>query len=189
MGGQRSRAAAAPVARAPGRCARADATPSSNGRPDPFGGVLRDGVVWGRGAIDDKSSIVGLMEAAEMLARAGRRPTRTIIFAFGHDEELGGEKGASVIAALLAERGVRAWFALDEGLAAVSEHPLTGGPAALIGVTEKGSGSLRVTATGIPGHSSMPPRAKRPCPLWRWLSPRSTPCRSAEAYRAAPPMT
>jgi carboxypeptidase PM20D1 len=113
---------------------------------DPFGGVLRDGVVWGRGAIDDKSSIIGLMEAAEMLARAGRRPTRTIIFAFGHDEELGGEQGASAMAALLARRGVRAWFALDEGLLAVAEHPLTGGPAALIGISEKGSGSLRVTA-------------------------------------------
>lgn len=124
---------------------------------DPFGGEIRDGAVWGRGAIDDKSSLIALLEAAEMFAAAGRRPVRTIIFAFGHDEELGGERGAVAMAERLAERNVRAWFALDEGLAAVTEHPLTGGPAALIGVSEKGSGTLRVVALGQPGHSSMPP--------------------------------
>jgi carboxypeptidase PM20D1 len=53
---------------------------------------------------------------------------------------------------------VRAWFALDEGMVVVREHPLTGQPAALIGVAEKGYGTLRVRATGGPGHSSMPPR-------------------------------
>ncbi|GAM98638.1 peptidase, M20/M25/M40 family [alpha proteobacterium U9-1i] len=124
---------------------------------DPFGGVIRDNAIWGRGAIDDKSSLVALLEAAEFLAASGRRPTRTIIFAFGHDEELGGDTGATAMAALLAERGVRAWFVLDEGLAALERHPLTGGPAALIGVSEKGGATMRVRAVGQPGHSSMPP--------------------------------
>lgn len=124
---------------------------------DPFGGLIRDNAIWGRGSIDDKGSLVALLEAAEFLAARGRRPTRTILFAFGHDEEIGGEGGAAVIARRLADRGVRAWFVLDEGLAVLARHPLTGGPAALIGVSEKGGANLRVRAVGQPGHSSMPP--------------------------------
>ncbi len=124
---------------------------------DPFAGIIRDDAVWGRGAIDDKGSLVALMEAAEFLAAQGRRPTRTIIFAFGHDEELGGDGGAVMMAAALAERGARAWFAIDEGSAALERHPLTEGPAAMIGISEKGGATLRVTAVAMPGHSSMPP--------------------------------
>jgi len=124
---------------------------------DPFGGLVRDNAVWGRGAIDNKGSLVALLEAAEFLAAQGRRPVRTIIFAFGHDEELGGEGGAVLMARALADRGVRAWFVLDEGLAALDRHPLTGGPSAMIGISERGSGTLRVRAVGQPGHSSMPP--------------------------------
>lgn len=124
---------------------------------DPFAGVVRDEAVWGRGAIDDKGSLVALLEAVEYLARSGRAPQRTILLAFGHDEEIGGEDGAVRIAAALAERGVRAWLALDEGMAAIERHPLTGGPAAMIGIAERGAGTLQVRAVGQPGHSSMPP--------------------------------
>jgi carboxypeptidase PM20D1 len=124
---------------------------------DPFAGVIRDDAVWGRGAIDDKGSLVLLLEAAEYLAKQGKRPVRTIIFAFGHDEEVGGADGAVQVAALLQQRGVRAWFVLDEGMAAITEHPLTGGPASMIGISERGFGTLRVHAVGVPGHSSMPP--------------------------------
>ncbi len=125
---------------------------------DPFGGLVRDNAVWGRGAIDDKGSLISILEAAEFLARQGRQPVRTIILAFGHDEEIGGEGGAVLMARLLAERGVRAWFVLDEGMAALDRHPLTGAPAAMIGISERGSGTMRVRAVGQPGHSSMPPR-------------------------------
>ncbi len=128
-----------------------------NWQVDPFGGVIRDNAIWGRGSIDDKGSLVALLEAAEFLAAQGKRPVRTIIFAFGHDEELGGEGGAVPMAQALADRGVRAWFVLDEGLAALDRHPLTGGPASMIGISERGSGTLRVHAVGQPGHSSMPP--------------------------------
>lgn len=125
---------------------------------DPFAGVIRDDAIWGRGAIDDKGSLVALLEAAEFLAAQGRTPARTIIFAFGHDEEIGGDQGAALMAAALAQRGVNAWFVLDEGMAALDEHPLTGGPAAMIGIAERGGANLRVRAVGQPGHSSMPPR-------------------------------
>src|SRR5690606_23807972 len=129
----------------------------TNWQVDPFGGVIRDDHVWGRGAIDDKGSLVALLEAAEFLAAQGRRPARTIIFAFGHDEEIGGDRGAVLMAAELKERGIRAWFVLDEGMAALERHPLTGGPAAMIGISERGSGTMRIRAVGQPGHSSMPP--------------------------------
>lgn len=129
----------------------------ANWQIDPFGGVIRDNAVWGRGAIDDKGSLVALLEAAEYLAAQGKQPTRTIIFAFGHDEELGGDNGAVVMARMLSERGVRAWFVLDEGLAALDRHPLTGGPASMIGISERGGANLRIHAVGMPGHSSMPP--------------------------------
>ncbi|MGD9981569.1 MAG: M20/M25/M40 family metallo-hydrolase [Hyphomonadaceae bacterium] len=129
----------------------------ANWQVDPFGGTIQDGFVWGRGAIDDKGSLVALLEAAEFLAAQGKRPVRTIMFAFGHDEELGGDGGAVLMASALAERGVHAWFVLDEGMAALERHPLTGGPAAMIGISERGSGTLAVRAVGQPGHSSMPP--------------------------------
>lgn len=125
-------------------------------RVDPFAGLIQNDEIWGRGSLDDKGSLVSLLEAADYLARNGRQPRRTIMFAFGHDEELGGS-GARTIAQELARRGVRAWFALDEGMAALTEHPLTGGPVSMIGISERGFGTLRVRAVGQPGHSSMPP--------------------------------
>lgn len=127
-------------------------------RVDPFGGAIQDGAIWGRGSIDDKGSLVSLLEAADYLARQGRHPRRTILFAFGFDEEIGGTEGAQRIAAALHERGVRAWFVLDEGMAAIAQHPLTGGPASMIGISEKGFATMRVRAVGQPGHSSIPPR-------------------------------
>ncbi len=124
---------------------------------DPFGGLIQAGAVWGRGSIDDKGSLVALLEAANYLAAQGRQPKRTILFAFGFDEEIGGEGGAQQIAAELARRHTRAWFVLDEGMAAIARHPLTGGPASLIGISEKGFATMRVRAVGQPGHSSIPP--------------------------------
>ncbi|HRP10218.1 MAG TPA: M20/M25/M40 family metallo-hydrolase [Terricaulis sp.] len=128
-----------------------------NWRSAPFEGVVADGYVLGRGAVDDKGSMVALLEAVEYLAAQGKQPTRTIILAFGHDEEIGGDQGAVLMAAALAQRGVRAWFVLDEGSAAIDPHPLTGAPAAMIAVAERGFATMRVRAAGQPGHSSMPP--------------------------------
>jgi len=122
----------------------------------PFSGVVKDGYVWGRGAIDDKGSLISILEAANAMAAAGFKPKRTILFAFGHDEEVSGLQGAKSIAKLLADRGIKAWFAIDEGQAVIAKHPLTGGPVSLIGVAEKGYGTLRITATARAGHSSTP---------------------------------
>lgn len=128
-----------------------------NWNTSPFQAVIRDGYIQGRGAIDDKGSLVALMEAVEFLAAQGRQPARTIILAFGHDEEIGGDQGAVLMSQALVQRGQRAWFVLDEGSAAIDPHPLTGAPAAIIAVAERGFATLRVRAVGQPGHSSTPP--------------------------------
>ena len=57
---------------------------------DPFGGRISDEFIWGRGAIDNKSAVLGTLEAVEMLLSEGFRPARTVYLAYGHDEEVGG---------------------------------------------------------------------------------------------------
>ena len=125
-------------------------------KADPFGGEVKDGAVWGRGSVDDKGSLVALMEAAEALAAQGFTPKRNIYIVSGHDEEVSGS-GALAAAQALKARGVHALFALDEGSVVIREFPLTGKPAALIGVSEKGYATLKITARGAGGHSSAPP--------------------------------
>ncbi len=124
----------------------------------PFDGVVKDGMVWGRGAWDDKGNLISQMEAIELLAASGFKPRRTIHLAFGADEEVGGERGAKQIAALLKSRGERLDFVIDEGLL-ITEGVLPGlaKPAALIGVAEKGFLSVQLKVGATPGHSSMPP--------------------------------
>ena len=123
----------------------------------PFAGAVADGFVWGRGALDDKGSLIALFEAVEQLVAAGFAPERTIYLAFGHDEEIGGANGAGAIAALLRSRDVRLWLSLDEGLAIVSGTGGIAGSAALVGVAEKGFLTLDLTAREPGGHSSTPP--------------------------------
>jgi carboxypeptidase PM20D1 len=129
---------------------------------EPFGGVVKDGFVWGRGAWDDKANLIAQLEAVEALLGAGFTPQRTVYLIFGADEEVGGERGALQIAALLQQRGVQLDFVLDEG-SAITEGVIRGlsAPAALIGVAEKGYLSVKLGAKATPGHSSMPPAAGR----------------------------
>lgn len=126
-------------------------------RAPAFSGEQRDGAVIGRGALDDKGSLIAILEAAEALAKTGFTPKRTILLAFGADEEVTG-RGAQTMAALLAQRGEKPWFALDEGMVIVQRHPVTSGPVALIGIAEKGYGTLVITARAHAGHSSIPPK-------------------------------
>jgi carboxypeptidase PM20D1 len=125
----------------------------------PFAGEIADGFVWGRGALDDKASLVALLEAVERLLADGFEPRRTVYLAFGHDEEVGGTHGATTLAARLAERGVVPLVVLDEGLAVtegiVSDVAL---PVALVGVAEKGYVSIELVVQAEGGHSSTPPR-------------------------------
>lgn len=123
----------------------------------PFSGELADGYVWGRGAIDCKGSAVAMLEAAEALLGQGFQPARTVYFAFGHDEEIGGYQGNRRIAEQLQQQGVRLAWVADEG-GALTEGVVPGVSAnvAVVGIAEKGSVSLLVEASAIGGHSSLP---------------------------------
>lgn len=124
----------------------------------PFSGTIADGYIWGRGAMDDKAGVLGILEAVEHLLGRGFQPERTVLLAFGHDEEISGVNGARNIAALLRQRGVKPEFILDEG-GAVAEGMVEGveAPIALIGTAEKGYVSVDLVARDKGGHSSMPP--------------------------------
>jgi carboxypeptidase PM20D1 len=101
---------------------------------------------------------MSIMEAVESLVGSGFTPRQTIYLMFGQDEEIHGARGAAQIVKLLQERGVRLQFVLDEGLPiTIGVLPGLEKPAALIGLAEKGTLDVRLTATGINGHSSMPP--------------------------------
>ncbi len=126
---------------------------------EPFSGAIKDGYIWGRGVLDDKCQIHAILEAAEMRIAEGFQPTRTIMFAFGHDEEVGGPEGAKHIVDVLEERGIQEIaFVIDESA------PLTPGVfpgikenTALIGIAQKGFVSLELAINGEGGHSSQPP--------------------------------
>ena len=124
----------------------------------PFSGRIAGGWIWGRGALDDKMGVVGALEAVELLLARGYRPRRSVLLAFGHDEEVGGHRGAAVVAALLRRRGVKPELLLDEG-GLIGERLIPGlaAPAALIGTAEKGYLSLELAVRAPGGHSSMPP--------------------------------
>ncbi len=123
----------------------------------PFSGEIIDGYVYGRGALDDKASMIAILEAGEALLETGFQPQRPIYFMFGHDEEVSGA-GAAAMVDLLHARGVRAEMVLDEGFFVIEDSPLTGNVFGFIGVAEKGYITLRLTATARGGHSSRPPR-------------------------------
>lgn len=115
-------------------------------------------VVWGRGTIDDKGSVVAILEAVERLLEQGHEPAHDIYLSFGHDEETHGS-GAQAIAALLDERGVRPALVLDEGGAvALEAFPSVERPIAVVGVSEKGTTLVRLVVDQKGGHSSTPPR-------------------------------
>jgi carboxypeptidase PM20D1 len=83
---------------------------------DPFSGTIADGFIWGRGTLDMKASLAGILEAAEYLVGQDFRPTRTLYLAFSHDEELGGSNGTAAIVKTLQNRNVKLLFTLDEGM-------------------------------------------------------------------------
>lgn len=127
-------------------------------KAEPFAGEIKDGFVWGRGAWDNKANLISQMEAVEMLAASGFVPRQTIYLAFGHDEEVGGTRGALEIARLLEARKVKLDFVIDEGLLITDGiMPGLSKPAALIGISEKGYLSVVLKVSATPGHSSMPP--------------------------------
>ncbi len=126
---------------------------------EPFGGEIKDGFVWGRGSLDMKNNLVSILNSVEKLLGEGFSPKRTVYLAFGHDEEISGFDGSLNIMKHLKQKGVKLAALLDEG-GMVSLGTMTGvdDPVALIGHTEKGYLTLRLSTECEPGHSSRPPR-------------------------------
>ena len=122
----------------------------------PFEGACENGVLYGRGALDTKSTVNGILGAAEALIKDGFVPENDIYFAFGGDEEINGT-GASSIVALFESRGITPAFVLDEGGAVCyNVFPGVKKPLALIGIAEKGMVNVEYSVTGGGGHSSSP---------------------------------
>jgi carboxypeptidase PM20D1 len=163
---------------------------------DPFGAELRDGFVYGRGALDTKNSLIACLEAAEALAARGFRPRRDLYFAFGGDEERSGHKGAVQAAARFAAIGRRFAWLLDEGSAVVDRLlPGIDRPLALIGLAEKGFLNLELSVEQKPGHASRPPRVQAAAVLGRALDrlsrrpfPMELTPTVADFFRAAAPL-
>jgi carboxypeptidase PM20D1 len=124
----------------------------------PFSGDIAEGFVWGRGTLDDKGQLVAILEAANRLAQGGFQPERTIMFAMGQDEEIGG-RGNAAIARALQMRGSHFAWVLDEGSSIMNEpYPGVNKPVAFISNAEKGYLSLELTAHGEGGHAARPSR-------------------------------
>ncbi|KAI6041920.1 carboxypeptidase S [Pisolithus marmoratus] len=122
----------------------------------PFSGYFDGTSVWGRGSCDDKSGLIGIMSAIETMLANGHEPTRTVVLAFGFDEESDGIHGARTLAVKLEEMFGQNGYAMivDEGSIYGEQYGRT---MALLGVAEKGSVNVRIEVTAPGGHSSLPP--------------------------------
>ncbi|MBR4728507.1 MAG: M20/M25/M40 family metallo-hydrolase [Clostridia bacterium] len=148
--------------------AHQDVVPISDGTWDdwthpPFSGYNDGEFIWGRGALDIKNHLTGVMEAVETLLEEGFQPERDVYLLFGQDEEVvaSGEGGAKSIMETLKSRGVHLDSVIDEGGAilpvnvkgVINNKSLVG-----IGIAEKGYADFEISLRSKGGHSSQPPK-------------------------------
>ncbi|AOW89957.1 MULTISPECIES: M20/M25/M40 family metallo-hydrolase [Streptomyces] len=119
----------------------------------PFSGEIRDGVVWGRGAVDMKNMDAMILAVARDWARRGVRPRRDVVIAFTADEEASAEDGSG----FLADRHAALFEGCTEGVSesgAFTFHDGAGRQFYPIAAGERGTGWLKLTARGRAGHGS-----------------------------------
>jgi carboxypeptidase PM20D1 len=122
----------------------------------PFEGEVKDNYIWGRGVLDDKSSMISILEAAEAQLAKGFTPKQTILLCFGADEESSG-KGATAMVNYFKKINRKFDLVVDEGGEISTENNKSvKAPIASIGVGEKGYVTLVLTAQKAGGHSSIP---------------------------------
>lgn len=122
----------------------------------PYGGEVKQGYIWGRGVLDDKSSMIGILEATEQLLKKGFKPKQTILLCFGADEESSGN-GALAMVKYFRSKKQRFDLVVDEG-GEISTEDMKDvkRPIASIGVGEKGYVTLILSVQKAGGHSSIP---------------------------------
>ncbi|KAF9010305.1 carboxypeptidase S [Hymenopellis radicata] len=125
----------------------------------PFSGFFDGERIWGRGTGDDKSGLIGIMTALELLLNNGFKPKRTLVLSFGFDEEGGGLKGAGTLAPevlrIYGENSMA--MIVDEGGGPGGFISQFGTPFATPAIAEKGTMDLLIEVATRGGHSSVPP--------------------------------
>jgi Gly-Xaa carboxypeptidase len=122
----------------------------------PYSGFFDGERIWGRGSSDDKSGLIGILSTIETLITAEFQPVRTVVLAFGFDEEASGFQGAGNLGPFLEKVYGGNGFAMvvDEGSGFAEQY---GSVIATPGIAEKGFLNVLVEVTAPGGHSSIPP--------------------------------
>ncbi|MGW9588860.1 M20/M25/M40 family metallo-hydrolase [Streptomyces chartreusis] len=123
----------------------------------PFSGEIRDGVVWGRGAVDMKNMDAMILAVVRSWAREGVRPRRDVVIAFTADEEASAEDGSG----FLADRHAALFGGCTEGIGesgAFTVHDGSGRQLYPLAAGERGTGWVKLTAHGRAAHGSRPNR-------------------------------